>query len=128
MIISDKMKKYLKELKDLIQEEYKFYLCMIILFIILIFPVNNYIVIGGGISDISSRIQVEQAYQSKGSFNISYVTELDGTVATYLLSYLIPKWGRESVNDYKFTDNETPNDIQFRNELDLKTANSTAIY
>ena len=32
----------------------------------------------GGISDISSRIQVEQAYQSKGSFNISYVTELDG--------------------------------------------------
>ena len=43
-----------------------------------IFPVNNYIVVGGGISDISSRIQVEQAYQSKGSFNISYVTELDG--------------------------------------------------
>ena len=128
MIISDKMKKYLTELKDLIQEEYKFYLCMIILFIILIFPVNNYIVVGGGISDISSRIQVEQAYQSKGSFNISYVTELDGTVATYLLSYLIPKWERESVNDYKFTDNETPNDIQFRNELDLKTANSTAIY
>ena len=28
----------------------------------------------------------------------------------------------------KFTDNETPNDIQFRSELDLKTANSTAIY
>ena len=125
MIISDKMKKYMK---DFIQEEYKFYLCMIILFIILLFPVNNYIVVGGGISDISSRIQVEQAYQSKGSFNISYVTELDGTVATYLLSYLIPKWERESVNDYKFTDNETLNDIQFRNELDLKTANSTAIY
>lgn len=122
------MKKYLKELKDLIQEEYKFYLCLIILFIILIFPVNYYIVVGGGISDISSRIQVEQAYQSKGSFNISYVTELDGTVATYLLSFLMPKWERESVNDYKFTDNETPNDIQFRNELDLKTANSTAIY
>ena len=78
MIIGDKMKKYLTELKDLFQEEYKFYLCMIILFIILIFPVNNYIVVGGGISDISSRIQVEQAYQSKGSFNISYVTELDG--------------------------------------------------
>ena len=51
---------------------------LIILFIILLFPVNNYIVVGGGISDISSRIQVEQAYQSKGSFNISYVTELDG--------------------------------------------------
>ena len=98
------------------------------LFIILLFPVNYYIVVVGGISGISSRIQVEHAYQSKGSFNISYVTELDGTVATYLLSYLISKWGRESVNDYKFTDNETPNDIQFRNELDLKTANSTAIY
>lgn len=122
------MKKYLTELKKVIKEEYKFFLGMIILFIILIFPVNYYIVVGGGISDISSRIQVEDAYQSKGSFNISYVTELEGTVTTYLLSFIIPKWERESVNDYKYTEDETSNDIEFRSELDLKTANSTAIY
>ena len=122
------MKNIITTMKEFIKEEYKFLLVMLILFIVLTYPVNYFIVVGGGISDVSSRIQVENGYKSKGSYNISYVTELEGTVTTYLLSYLIPTWERDSMNDYKYTTIETPSDIQFRSELDLKTANSTAIY
>ena len=111
-----------------IKEEYKFLIVLVLLFILFTWPVNYYIVVGGGISNIDSRIKVEDGYKSKGSFNISYVTELEGKIFTYLLSYVIPSWERESVDDYKYVESEELDDIAFRGDLDLKSANSTAIY
>ena len=121
-------KKKFQEFKEIIKEEYKFVLIIIFTYIILNIPVNYYITIGGGISDVSSRIKVEEQYKSKGSFNISYVTQLNGNVMTYLLSYVMPKWERESTSKYKYTTNESLEDINFRGDLDLRTANGTATY
>jgi len=90
-------------------------------------PVNYYVIVGGGISDIASRVEVENAYKAKGSLNISYVTEADGTLLTYVLSYIIPSWEKASINDYKYTDYENKDDINFRNELNLKVASSSAL-
>lgn len=120
--------KILKCIKDTIVEEYKFIILLFLLYIILLFPVNYYITVGGGIDDVSSRISVANNHKSKGSFNISYVTQLDGTVLTYGLSYLIPTWERENANDYKYDDSESLEDIAFRSDLDLTTANGTATY
>lgn len=120
-------KKYIKELKDFIKEEYKFIICLFSLYILCVCPVNYYIIIGGGISDIDSRVQVENEYKSNGSFNISYVTQIEARVATYLLSYIIPDWKRVKINDYKYTEEEDIKDINFRSNLDLEAANSTAI-
>ena len=114
--------------KEAILDDYKFILFLIVFYIICSIPLNYYITIGGGISDVSSRIQVEDAYQSEGSFNISYVTQLDAKVLTYLLSYIIPNWEREDANLYKYSTNESLDDIQFRADLDLKYANSMATY
>ena len=122
------IKKIWNEIKTTIKEEYKFIIGLFILYIILQFPLNYYIVTGGGISDISSRIDVEEKNSSKGSFNISYVVERKGTILTYGLSYLIPSWERESVDNYKFTEEDSIEDIEFRSDLDLKTANGQAIY
>lgn len=121
-------KKLLQELKELIKEEYKFLLVVLLLYIILNVPLNYYITIGGGISDVSSRIHVTDNYKSKGSFNISYVTQLNGNVMTYLLSYIIPNWERESTDNYKYTTEDSIEDINFRGDLDLRTANGTATY
>lgn len=121
-------KKILQEIKEAIKEEYKFMIGMILLYIILNVPVSYYITVGGGISDVSSRIHVEEKYKSKGSFNISYVTQLNGNVMTYLLSYVMPKWERENTSKYKYTTNESIEDINFRGDLDLRTANGTATY
>ena len=120
-------KEYIECMKDFIVNEYKFLIGLILLYIVFIWPVNYYIVIGGGISDIDSRIEVDGAYESEGSFNIAYITEAQGRVVTYLLSYIVPNWERISVNDYKYDEEENIKDVEFRSDLDLKTANGTAI-
>lgn len=121
------IKKFFKYLKDSFKEEWKFIVLLLLTYIILTSPVNYYIIIGGGISDIDSRIKVEDSYDSKGSFNITFVSELPGTVLTYLLSYVVPDWKRVDANDYKYDETESMEDIQFRSDLDLKVANGTAV-
>lgn len=121
-------KNFFKSIIDIIKEEYKFILFLILLYIVLQYPVNYYITVGGGSSDVSSRIKVHEAYSSKGSFNISYVTQLEGTVLTYGLSYIIPNWDRENADSYKYDKKESIEDIEFRSDLDLATANGTATY
>ncbi len=120
-------KKFFKTIKDTIIEERRFILILLFTYIICMFPVNYYIIVGGGTSDIDSRISVEDGYKSKGSFNISYVTELQGRLAPYLLSFVIPDWKSVPVSDYKYDDKESIEDISFRNDLDLKMANANAI-
>lgn len=111
-----------------IKEEFKFILFLLLLYIVLQYPLNYYIVVGGGTSDVSSRIQVKDGYKHKGSFNISYVTEIKGTILTYAMSYIIPTWEREDANNYKYTESESLEDIEFRSDLDLLTSNGTATY
>ncbi len=122
------MKKFFREIKDYIKEEWLFIIVLLLIYFILQINVNYYIITGGGISNVSSRIKVEEKYKGKGSFNISYVTELQGTVFSYLVSYLIPSWERESADLYKYSTNESIEDIEFRSDLDLKVASNTAIY
>ena len=125
------MKKIIKFIIDTIKEflsDWKLVLFTIVLLVLMNIPVNYYITIGGGASNVSSRIKVEDGYKSKGSFNISYVTQLDGSVFTYLLSYIIPSWEREDANLYKYDEKESLEDIEFRSDLDLKTASGNATY
>lgn len=119
--------KFFESIRKILKEEWKFIVILFLTYIILTHPLNYYIIIGGGISDIDSRIKVEDAYDNKGSFNISYVSELSGTVLTYLLSYVVPDWKRVDANDYKYDSKESMEDIKFRGDLDLKVSNSTSI-
>lgn len=120
-------KKIYKTVKDFIVEEYKFLFCMLVFYIICVWPVNYYIVVGGGISDVGERIVVEDGYKADGSFNLSYVSELKGTLLTYGLSYIVPSWDRESMDDYKYSETDEYEDIEFRGDVDLKSANGSAI-
>lgn len=121
------LKRFFKYIKEFVVDEYKHILGLLFIYILFTWPVNYYIVVGGGISDVDSRIKVENSYESKGSFNLAYVTELQGKVATYLLSYVISDWERVSVDDYKYEKEENIEDVEFRSDLDLKTANSVAV-
>ena len=121
------LKNIFNKLKKIIKEEYKSIIFFIILYIIFMWPLNYYIITGGGIMKIGSRIIVEDAYESKGSFNLSYVNEAKGTIATYLLSYIIPNWERVEASSYTYDDEETINDIEFRGKIDLEQASSNAI-
>ena len=122
------MKKLLEEIINIIKEEYKFILLLIIISIIALYPVNYYITVGGGIKDIGDRVVVEDAYNEKGSFNITYVSQINSTVATYLLSYIIPNWERTKVSDYAYNDEEEIKDIEYREKIELDASSSNAIY
>lgn len=121
-------KKVFNYIIDTIKEEYKFIIVLLLATIILNIPLNYYINVGGGISDASKRIEVDKKNSSKGSFNISYVTQLEGSILTVGLSYIIPSWERESADLYKYDEKESIEDIEFRSELSLEGANSTATY
>ena len=117
-----------KEFISYLKDEWKFLLFCVVLTSILLFPVDYYITTGGGTSDIDDRVYVEDSYKSKGTLNISYVTQLKGDILTYGLSYIMPNWEREKYNDYKIDEKESIKDLEFRNKLDLDYSNSNATY
>ena len=117
----------LKKIKKCIKEYYKSIIVAVVIYIIFMFPVNYYIITGGGIMEVGDRIQVENSYKAKGSFNLAYVTEIKGTLSTYALSYILPDWKRVKVSDYSYDNNESVEDINFRSEVDLLNVSSYAI-
>lgn len=128
------MKNFKRELKEFgeaciesFKEDWKFYVILISITLICFIPVDYYIIVGGGINDVSSRIEVENASKSKGSYNLSYVRQLKGNFLTFGLSYIIPGWDRIETGNYKYDETESVEDIEFRSDLDLKNANSLAI-
>ena len=118
--VYEKFKKYIKE-------NYKSLIIYIIFCIIFLWPLDYYIIVGGGISEVGGRIEVENAYKSKGSLNLAYVSEIKGTVATYLLSYVIPDFKRVKVDEYTYDNDEDKKDVEFRGKIDLLNSNDYAI-
>lgn len=118
--IYDKLKKFIKEY-------YKNIIFFTILYVFFMWPINYFIITGGGIMKVGNRIEIENQYDSKGSFNLAYVSEAKGTIATYLLSYIIPDWKRIKVSDYTYDNEETIEDVNFRGNIDLLNANCYAI-
>ena len=120
-------KKIYEKTINFIKKEYKHIILLIILYLVLSWPLNYYIVVGGGTSNIDSRVKINNSYKSKGSLNICYVTELRGNVFTYLLSYIIPDWKRVNMGDYKYNENENYKDLQFRSNMELENANNNSV-
>jgi PDZ domain-containing protein len=96
-----------------------------VFYFVLTLPLPYYIHTTGGLIDISEKVSIEGGYKKKGSFNLSYVTEMRGNVLTYLLSYVIPSWDLVSKNEY-VPNNETYDDVDYRNKILLEEANANA--
>ncbi len=120
-------KRLINNIKEYIVSEYKFLIILFSTLIICTWPVNYYVILGGGIGDIDKKITVTDESKSSGSYNYSYVSEINGNLALYLLSYVIPSWELDNPGDYKYVDSETMEDINFRGVLDLKASNGYAI-
>lgn len=117
-----------KKIKEFIRSEWKFLLIISVIIIITNYPVNCYVITGGGTISATERISIDGSKKSKGSFHLAYVSELKGTIYTYLLSYIIPSYERENLDEYKYNKNESQNDIEFRNNLLLNNSLNNAIY
>lgn len=119
--------KLYEKLKKYIKENYKFILTLLISYIIFTFPLPYYIYTTGGIMDINDKVEIKNAYTNKGSLNFAYVSELRATLPTYLMSYIVPSWERVKIEEYKLNENETVEDVSFRDHIALEEANQSAI-
>ena len=127
----NKIQKVLIEYKDsfldLVRNEIKYLVTLLAIAMICFVPMNYYIIVGGGISDIGSRVKVENSYKSKGSLNISFVRETQGIFLTYALSYVMPNWKRLQADDMKMNSSEGDKEVEFRNYLNLDESSSSAL-
>ena len=120
-------KVYLR-LKKFMKDYYKTIIFLVICYFVFTFPLPYYIYAGGGTINIDDRVVIDgDKDKSKGSLNFAYVKELEGNVASFILGNIIPGYDIEKQEDVELNEDETSEDIMFRNKIYLENANQTAI-
>ena len=117
--IKKKLIAFFKNPKEVI-----FFFLPILITICLIIPVPYYVKVGGGSIALDKKIEIEDSYKTKGSFEALYVREARGIVITYLLSYIIPSFDREKKEEVVVdnTDNyDYREKVYFTTSLDAAT-------
>lgn len=114
-------------LKEILKQNYKGIIFLLCFLIVATYPVPYYIFTSGGITDLGERFEVENGYEQEGSYNLSYVTEIDGNILTYLAARVIPSWDLMEVSNYQTSSTETLEELSIRDRLSLLQANQTAV-
>lgn len=109
-----------------IKREYKFLILISIIIFIGLFRLPYNLYVGGGIIDIADKLEVENEYREKGSFNMAYVRSIKATIPMYLLSYVF-NWERESIESAKLDENDNASDMWQREKIYLDEANNNAV-
>lgn len=120
------LKKVYEQMTKILKENYIYIFFLIAFYFVLTIPLPYYIHTEGGLIDVSDKVNIENEYSKEGSINLSYVTEMRGTVLTYLLSFVIPGWDLVSQENY-VSNNETYEDSEYRNHMLLEEANAHAM-
>ena len=117
-------KLYVK-LKKFIKENFVFLIVLTIIYLTLTFPLPYYIYNGGGILELEKRILID-GKTNKQDINLSYVNQLKGNVGTYLLSYVIPHWDKEKIDDkeYNYEEELYRNKIMLEESINNATINA----
>jgi len=109
-----------------IKKEYKFLIILLLTFAIFTIRLPYYIDMPGGLIDVSKRIEIDNK-QLSGTLNMTYVTETQATLPSYLIAKINKNWDiikKEEV----ILENETVQDVKFRDEISMKTSISNALY
>ena len=121
------MDKVKKRFKYFIKDYYKMIIFFIIFFIIVNYPVPYYVFTSGGITDLSDRFEIKDSYTQKGSYNLSYVNQIDGNVLTFLVSKFVPGWDIVKIDNYQYNSDESFEELSIRDRLSLTNANQKAV-
>lgn len=114
-------------IKNFIQENYLILLLYLVLIVVLTYPLPYYIYTSGGLINVSDKIEIEGGNKINGSYNLCYVEQLQATIPSYLISYIMPNWERVRISDLVADENENEEEIKLRDKIYLDTANQSAI-
>lgn len=103
----------------------KVFLVSVLLFICF-YEFPYYIDAPGGLDNINNKVKVDNAYNSKGSINLSYVSQYKATLPMLLVAYFNPNWKIESKNKEQIK-NINYDELLIRERLEMKQSYSNAI-
>lgn len=120
------MTKLFKYIKKDIKTYWKNYLAFILIvpWFFISFDCNIYS--PGSLVDLTDRIEVNSSYESKGSFNLTYVTARKGTLPNIILSKFFKNWDIVGNEENRIED-ESESEIVERNKIYLKETSYDAI-
>ena len=120
------IKKILNYLEKDIKINYKFYIALILITLLFVIKLDYYIYSPGSLISLNDRIEVENAYKSEGSFNLTYVTVRNGTLFNMFMAWILPSWDIENVDEMRIEDENTE-EIDARDKIYLKETSYDAI-
>lgn len=120
------MTKLFKYIKNDIKTYWKNYLAFILIVPWLFISFDCNIYSPGSLVDLTDRIEVDNSYESKGSFNLTYVTARKGTLPNIILSKFFKNWDIVGNSENRIED-ESENEILERNKIYLKETSYDAI-
>ena len=116
-----------KKIKKFVLENWWFLLSIVVVIFLFNYHLPYYINMPGGTININDRIECDSCSDINGSLNMLYVSEYEATIATYLMSYIMPNWDLEEISTQQISD-ETQEEIYDRNRLMLDNSIDNAIY
>lgn len=120
------MTKLFKYIKKDIKTYWKNYLAFILIVPWLFISFDCNIYSPGSLVDLTDRIEVDGSYESKGSFNLTYVTARKGTLPNIILSKFFKNWDIVGNEENRIED-ESESEIVERNKIYLKETSYDAI-
>ena len=114
--------------KVFIKENYKSIIFLILFACFCFYDTGYSIYKPGGTINASTRISGDNLYISDGSFNMAYVSMMEGKLPFYLVAKILPSWELVENNELTVSADENIDDVLKRDQLYYKEAISSAMY
>ena len=96
----------------------------IFLAIVLLIPLPYYVKLGGGTIKLNDKIEIDEKGDN-GYFGALYVRESKANIMTYLLSYIVPSFDREKIENVTINEEDTSN-YNYREKLYFTSSTQAA--
>lgn len=113
-------------IKRFIKENIINFIVFIVLSIFFLFPLPYYIDMPGGLLNTDDKIEIENEYKIKGSYNMTYVSEIKATPILYLITKLNKNWDLVSFKEVE-SSGLSLEEYKVYNKLLLNNANDSAV-
>lgn len=113
--------KIYEKIKSFIIRNWKFLIFLVCFAVFLNYRLDYIIYTPGGYVNLNERFDIEDAYDTDGSFNMAYVSMVYATPATYLLSYIIPNWDLEDIDSITL-EGQSLEDLEEYQTLNMKAS------
>lgn len=120
--------KYYDYFKNFIKDNIKGIIFLILFGIFCFYDTGYVIYKPGGTINTTSRIEGENINESKGTFNMAYVSMMEGNLPFYLLAKLNKDWELVEASKMTYNESEEVSDALIRDHLEYKAAISNATY